>query len=378
MTQTGVSGMLECLANMMHEADRSHEWFEIRKMQIRHELHLPLLYSEQSDVITDEQRRDLEDRLLAACQELGSRLLEQGRLREAWNYLRPLGVTDDVRERVRNIQATDDNYEQLVELCFYEGLDIRRGFQLLLDRFGTCNAITTLHAHARQLNCVDRDELASLLVDHLYDELTESVVAHIKKKTQNELEPQRLGDLLQQHEWLFEERAYHIDTSHLSSTVQLARGCRNETAWNKASELTEYGRRLDKSLQYPCEPPFDDTYVAHGHFFSALLNVQRTQGLTYFEHLARTADVYQQTTLAVEVYVDLLARIGQADEALQVFLELVPPNTPTTGLVVSPLHLAEQSGNFTPLLEHYRVQDRLVEYGAALALANQRNHVKTL
>ena len=372
MTQKGVAGMLECLANLMQGADRSHEWFEIRKMQIRHELRLPLLYSEQSEVLSDEQRRELEDRLLAACQELGNRLLTEGKLRAAWNYLRPLGVTDSVRDTVRNIEATDDNYEQLVELCFYEGLDTRRGFQLLLRRFGTCNAITTLHAHARQLSSGDRDAVASLLVNHLYDELTESVVAHIKKQTQVAPTSQRLVDLLQHNEWLFDDRAYHIDTSHLSSTVQLARSCDHETTWNQARELTEYGRRLDPSLQYPGETPFHDTYVAHGHFFSALLDVERDQGLTYFEQLARAADVYQQTTLAVEVYVDLLARIGQADAALQIFLELIPPNIPTTGLIVSPLHLAEQSGNFTPLLDHYRGQERLVEYGAALALANEQ------
>lgn len=338
-------------------------------MQVRRRWQLPLLYSDQAEAMSAEQRAGIEDGLLDACREVGHYLLQRGRLREAWNYLRPLGSLDDFREAICAVEPTDDNFEQLIELCFYEGLDARRGFQLLLQRYGTCNAITTLHAHVRNLLPVDRQNTAAMLVAHLYQELITNVRSHIEKQFPGAPTAMPLGELLPQYEGLFAERGYHIDTSHLSSTVQLARVTNDPTSWQLARELTDYGRRLDRELQYPCESPFEDTYVAHGHFYHALLDVNRAEALAYFQEKAEQTDTYHQTTFAVEVYIDLLARIGRADEALRCYLQWIPVDVPTTGLIVSPLHLASLAGNFGPLLQHYQDHGRLLEYGAALALA---------
>lgn len=366
----GVQEMLDALSGHLLNCDRPHDWFEVRKMQLRRELGLPLLHTGMAETISDQQRCELEDGLLQACQKIGMHLWSQGKLREAWSYLRPMGVTPAIQSAIQHVATTDDNCEALIELCLYEGIDPCRGFGLLLQRFGTCNAITTLHGQARHLSAGDLDTMASLLTDRLYEDVTDSVVAHIRKREPDTRSEQRLIDLIARCGWIFDDRGYHVDISHLSSTVQLARSCRSAATWQKAWELSQYGKGLAPELQYPGEPPFENLFLAHGNYYGVLLDRDRDIGLAYFEELARQADVYQQTTIAVEVYVDLLARIGEVDRALRQFLEFVPHDIPTTGLIASPLQLAAAAGNFEPLLTHYRQHDRIVEYGVALALAN--------
>ena len=364
----GTDAMLENLNALLR--DRPHERFEAMKLQIRHRLGLPLLPTEESQSIGESEREALEKELLSACRTVGLDLLQQGKLREAWNYLRPLGKTEELRAAVAQLEPTATNMDGLIEILLYEGFDPARGFQLVLANYGTCNAITTLQSHARALNAEDRATTSDLLVDHLYRELSENVRDHIAREEGKPPESDRLIDWLDRP-FLFTEHSYHVDTSHLSSAVQIGRQACSDQAWQQAWEMTEYGRRLDRNLQYPSDPPFEETFPTHGLYFQALLDRDRDEALDFFRTRAEKVDTYHETTAVIEIYIDLLARVGQVDRALQTHLTMIPHDTHTTGIAPSPLQLAQQLGDYDLVLDHYSKIDRILEYGLVLALANR-------
>src|SRR4051794_8175536 len=88
----GASAALDQLAARLREEKKYHELFEALKMKVRHELRLPLLPVESnSDALPEATRDKLEDGLVEACRQVGELLLKDGKIREGWMYLRPVG-----------------------------------------------------------------------------------------------------------------------------------------------------------------------------------------------------------------------------------------------------------------------------------------------
>jgi len=128
-----------------------------------------------------------------------------------------------------------------------------------------------------------------------------------------------LRELIADRDWLFEDGNYHIDVSHLSSVVRFARFLDSESpelAW--AIELAEYGTHLDSQFQYPGDPPFEEFYPAHIHYLNFLAGNDRDRSLAYFRNQIDAETDEQDRAIAAYVLVDLLGRIGNTDEALQV------------------------------------------------------------
>ncbi|MCA9241171.1 MAG: hypothetical protein KDA37_13265 [Planctomycetales bacterium] len=102
----------------------------------------------------------------------------------------------------------------------------------------------------------------------------------------------------------------------------------------------------------------------------ALLNEQTETQVAYFRERAEQSDPRQNTTIAIETYVDLLDRIGASDKALAESLRLMPEGVQPTGRAPSLMELALRAGTFAPLLElSRRRQDPL---GYALSLLYHR------
>ncbi|MCH5374897.1 MAG: hypothetical protein JJ992_13055 [Planctomycetes bacterium] len=92
----GVAAMLERLAEGLRQQRKYPELFEARKMQLRYSLGLPVDYRDTGELDEDIGRR-LEEGLLDACREVGMGLLGDGRVREGWLYMRPVGDKDGLR-----------------------------------------------------------------------------------------------------------------------------------------------------------------------------------------------------------------------------------------------------------------------------------------
>src|SRR4051812_23335996 len=180
----GPSAMLTALADRFREEKKYHELFEALKMQVRHSLGLPILPTEGggSDNLPEETRNKLEEGLVDACRQVGELLLKDGKVREGWMYLRPVGDKSAAANLISGIQPDDDNTEELIEVLLYEGVDTGRGFALLLERNGTCNSITTFDQVMNQRTRMEKQTAAACLLNRLYSDLIGNVKADIARQ----------------------------------------------------------------------------------------------------------------------------------------------------------------------------------------------------
>lgn len=368
LDREGESAVLMQLANQLRSEQRFHELFEALKMKLRSELGLPLLYQDSGDELDESVREKLEDGLVDACRDVGLSLLAAGRIRDAWIYLRPVGDNRMVKAELAKLEPSDENLDELIEVCLHEGLDLERGFRLLLGHYGTCNTITTfestMHGRTRQERAIG----AQLLLRHLSQELLENVRAHIEQREPDVRldEKATLADLIAHRAWLFEGGSYHVDTTHLSSVVRFARELDDQPSLEMALDLALYGQQLDSQLQYPADEPFQDFYQAHLLFFRALLNDQPDAAVRYFRQKAQAVNPREDSTMAIEVYVDLLARLGRHREAITESRRLIPAGIQTTGLAPSMLELSEACGDYEALKASCRERNELLGYAIGL------------
>jgi hypothetical protein len=175
-----------------------------------------------------------------------------------------------------------------------------------------------------------------------------------------------LPELLEGREWLFADNGYHIDTSHLSAAVRIARIVEDPAALELAGELTEYGRRLSPTFQSPGDSPFEESYPSHGLFFAAQLGRQIDEAISHFRDKADRANLDEEGTAAAEVYVVLLMRLGRMREALDEHIRLMPAGVRTTGFAPTVLELARLAGGYDQLLTVCRERGDLLGYAAGL------------
>jgi len=368
----GVGGTLEALADQLRADRKFHELFESLKMQVRLGLGLPLLYGDSSDDLDEQTRSKLEDGLIAACREVGTLLMRAGRTREGWMYLRPVGDRKAALELLADIEANEDNVEELVDVCLREGVDVHRGFSLVLKHFGTCNAITTFEGEMPRHPRPEQQIAAGLLLEHLHHELSQNLRGDIGRQAGATPTEPTIKELVVDRPWLFQEMSYHVDTTHLSSVVRFSRLLEDARQLRLALDLTEYGRRLHAQFQYAGDAPFEEMYPSHSLFFQALLGENVEESLAYFLGKAEASEPRTQGTAAIEVYVDLLARVGRVSEAIDAAIRLNPEGLSMQGLAPTLLELAQQSGNYDRVREHCRQQGDVLGFTAALVKATRK------
>lgn len=390
LQSNGIEAALNCTIDQLRAQKKYHELFEVLKMRLRQQLGLPLWYQDTGGVGDDSGRdRDseleqrLERGLLEACEDVGNSLLDDGRIREAWMYLRPVGDRAAVAERIRRLNVDEEQMDELIEVTLHEGVDPPTGFARLLERYGTCNAITTFDAQSPGMEPGARQVVAGMLVRHIYRELVENVRAHIEREMEGRGEDMpsstNLGDLCKGREWLTADGSYHVDTSHLSSVVRCARSLENREEIGLARDLAVYGAQLDESLQYAGEEPFTDNFPAHLHYFNAVLGKDIDQSLGYFRGRAETVDSHVEGTLAAEVYVELLARVDRVDDAMDASIKLLPPGTHTRGVAPSLLELCRRGGDYKKVSSLCREREDLLGFATAIlhdAAQSQSNETK--
>lgn len=370
LAQQGVAATLDRLAAQLRAGKRYHELFEALKMATRHRLGLSLVHSE-SDDLDEKQRTALEDGLIEACREVGLALLRDGQVRAGWMYLRPVGDKKAAAEVLAGIEVDEDNLEQIIEVALHEGVDVARGYRLVLENYGTCNAITTFESALHNKSRADQQAAAQLLLRHLHHELLNSVQGDIARQEGSRPSETTLRELIADREWLFAENSYHVDTTHLSSTVRIARLLSDADSLRLAIDLTDYGRRLNTQFQYHGDEPFADMYPSHALYFRALLGEAADEAAAYFRDKATSLDLEQVGTIAIEIYIDLLARLGRYDEATAAAISLMPERSQPLGIAPSLLELCDKSGHYAPLVDYCRRRDDLLGFTTGICKANQ-------
>lgn len=367
LEQGGPDATLALVGEQLLEQQKYHELFEVRKMQTRHAHGLPLVPFPEDPEPSREVRDALDDAFLDVCREVGKLFLQAGKIQEGWMYYRPIGATKEVRDLLARIDVNEENSDQLVGVLLSEGVDPIRGFEIVLERYGTCNAITTFEGELPRRSPTVQRAATRLLVQHLYQELLSNLRHDLTRRGLKEPAEPTVGTIVKKFPELFEEHAYHIDTTHLASVVRFAKVLNEAADLRMVIELCEYGLGLSEQYQFPGDEPFPNTFEDHRRFCQVLLGEQVEAGLDFFRRKAEAIDPYTQGTMAAEVLVDLLARVGHPEEAFQASLRWLAGRN-TVGVAPSLVELAEQMRDFEPLLRYCKEQDDVLGYTTAKLL----------
>ena len=363
----GPEHALRELASQFRAQGRYHEYFEARLMECRFHAGLPTASPFQTDGLPQHIRDQLEKSYLQVCGETGRLFLEDGKLREAWMYLRTLEDHEPMRIALRSLEVNAETIDSVLEIAIYEGVDLALGFKHLLSEMGTCNAITTYESVMPTRSMAERQQIAALLVDHLHHELaTNLTTASEEEASSGKFATNALEEILAELEGTFGEYTVHVDASHLSSVVRFAEIVDNQQSLERAYDLTLYGQRLHQNFHFPCPAPFEEMYTSHRLLFGAQLGKEVEAAVDYFAAQAEKAKREDGTAWPAEVYVMLLDRLGKSEDALQAGLALFPHERQLEGVAPSLLELASKSGKFEPLLSHYRDRGEWLPLVAAL------------
>ncbi len=339
-------------------------------LKARRELGLPLIQVGRLNDLPEPARSMFEERYVEALRHVGGRLLESDDVPGAWPYFQAIGEPGPVAEALDRLQPPDDpdRVARVIEIAFHQGANITRGFDLILENYGACSAITSLEQLAPadetiRAACVER------LIRHLHAQLSDNLRHDIARRGQpRPPEEASIAELVADRDWLFGDEAYHIDVSHLSTVVRWSAMATDPEAVDLAIDLTEYGRRLSPRLQYEGTPPFDRVFDDHRLFLKAIRGRDVDEGIDHFR--AKLAAVESspddpESTLPAQVLVNLLMRLERWDEAIDI-AESALASIPEAMLVCPPIaELCQRAGRMDRLAEIAGRTDQPVHYLAA-------------
>jgi hypothetical protein len=339
-------------------------------LKARVELGMPLVAVGSLKDTPEPLRSQYEDRYIDSIRQVGGRLLAGGDIGGAWPYFRVIGETDRVAAALEAYEpeAGDDRLGQMVEIAFNQGGHPRKGFDLILDNYGACSAITAFE-HL-PLDESIRNACADRLVRHLHEQLTANLRAEISRRGQPMPSDETpVAGLLAGRPWIMADDAYHVDTSHLAATVRMAVILTEHKTLALAVELTDYGRQLSSMHRYESEPPFDKLYEDHAVYFRALLGQGVDAAIAHFEKKASEPDPDGESdTLPAQVLVRLLLRLGRLEKAIDVSSKHLA-GLPEGALIVPSLaSLCQRAGRADRLALSARERGDLVEYATAILL----------
>ena len=370
LRERGAVAALESLVERLSLAQDFHRLFEARIMLARRELGLPLLARDRLDSLAPEVREALEDRLAAACRDVGVAMLDAGNLAGGFEYLQMIGETAPVREKIEAlVDPSPEDVAAAVEIAVARGVHPERGIQLILEHYGLCQAVTACETLSVQGASESvREGCVRRLVRAIHAELSLRIEQEIERREQAPPSGASLVERLVGRDWLFEDDNYHIDASHLNAIVRMARvlpACREAEL---CIELCEYGRRLSPRYRYPDPPPFEDVYEDGLRYFEVVLGRNVESGLARFRAKAEASDPREVGAFPLEVYLHLLRRCGRIHEAVEFASRRACDLPGSTAAAVNEICL--ESGAFDAMIRMARERGDPVSFAAALISAS--------
>ncbi|MBK5292351.1 MAG: hypothetical protein JJE04_11830 [Acidobacteriia bacterium] len=354
----GAEAALQALTQHCLDTHNYPLLFEVRLMQSRLQLALPLIHSGSRDDLPPDKQRPYEEAFLAAARETGQGFLDRGEIARAWPYFRAIGDPAPVASVIENYEPGEDRQalDAVIEIALLEAVSPVKGFRLILQHHGICRAITSFGQFpVRQ----GRAECARLLIATLHGELIANLKRAIAQQEEREPAAADLTGLLQDRDWLFGEYSYHVDTSHLVSVLQISLDLDDVPCLEKALDLALYGQHLASTFQHRGDPPFEDVYTDHAIFLRALLGIDADAAIGHFRSKAQSCDPAVQGPGPAQVLIGLLSRLGRKQEAVDASLEFLP-SSPAS------FELCQASGDFERLRRLAQERGDALAYVAGL------------
>lgn len=338
--------------------------FEARLMKARYRLGMPLIQTGPWSDLNPEVQSAYEKATVDAAREVGTLFLADGEIGRAWPYFRALGEKDKVRVAIDAVEnaGAGDALDGVIEVAYHEQVNPKKGFELILKHYGTCRAITNFSQYPVEEG---RADCAQLLAENVHSELLSNVKYAVTQKEGSAPDGDDLAAIVSGREWLFEGNAYYLDTSHVSSLVQMAASIDRDATLELLYGLTEYGRRLGEMYQFPGNPPFESVFEDYGVYIRTLLGRNVESGVAHFRKKVETCDPYVAGTTPAQVLVNLLVRIGRPGEAADVAVKHLSEADPQFLTCPNALQLCQMAGDYGRLAEVSRQRRDLLSFAAA-------------
>ncbi|HEV2948873.1 MAG TPA: hypothetical protein VGX70_15985 [Gemmataceae bacterium] len=375
LADRGPAAAIDRLCQVLREQKDYSSLFYALLLKKRHELGVSPVPTGSAQDLPEETHESYEEAIRLAGRDVGQLFLKDGDIPKAWIYFRMLGENLPVYEALSQYQPREsDDIQQLVDIAFHQGVHPRKGFDLLLERYGICSAITMVGSQEMGMPPDVRDYCIRQLVRALHAELCQRLKAEITHHDGSAPDVSNVRDLMSGRDWLFQEDFYHIDISHLSAVVQMSIFLSQGEERRLARELCDYGKRLSPRFQNPGEPPFENQYQDYSIYLAALDGEAVEQAVDHFRDKADGADPENEGTRPAEVLVNFLVRLGRPKEALRVARQHLasvnhrPLNCPSL------VELCQRTKDFRALAEIAREQGDLVHFMAGLVAASKNEN----
>src|SRR6266536_6187273 len=318
----GPDAVFDLLIRDARDHKNYRELFSARLMQVRHQLGLPLVETEPVTQLSDSQRPIYEKAAQDAARETGELFLADGDIGAAWPYFRAIGETAPVAAAIEKVEGGEE-LDRVIEIAFQEGVNPRKGFDLLLAHHGICRAITWFGSLR---DCNIRQECLRVLIRTLYQELAASLKQTVTASEGAEPATGNIAELIAGRDWLFEGNSYYVDSSHVISLLRYTPELEDAASLRMALEMAEYGQKLAPMFHFRGDAPFEDPYTDHAVYLRALLGDDVDAAIAHFREKACAAQVSGDPTPA-EVLIDLLVRLDRNQEAIGASLEFFPDSS---------------------------------------------------
>jgi hypothetical protein len=372
MRAGGPTAALDRLTEHLTAAGDFRALLDALLLKARHELGLPLIFSGSLQELGEPARGQYEEKYVAAIRLVGSKYLASGDIPTAWAYFRAIGESEPVAQAIEGYHPAeaDERLGAVIEVAFNHGVSTRRGFELILEHYGTCPAISAFE-QIPPPDAAVRIACAQRLIAHLHRELTSNLRAEIANRGQ--LVPPEgtpIAELVAGRPWLFTDDSYHIDISHLAAVVRMSTLCEDDASIGLAADLTEYGRRLSPRLLFDGPPPFQQIFDDHGIYLRALLGRDVEPAIAHFRRKLN-GDAMSDDCMPAQTLVNLLADVGQIESAIDVAAEHLGVVPDSALICPSAAQLCQRAGQPQRLARIARDQNDLVGFTAAM-LASSR------
>lgn len=345
--------------------------FEARLMQKRHALGMPLIQTEPWSNLGQDCQAAYERATVEAAREVGTLFLDDGEIGRAWPYFRAIGEKDLVRQAIEQCDdaANGEVLDGIIEVAYHEQVNPKKGFELILKHYGTCRAITNFSQYP-----VDegRADCAELLAENVHSELLANVKYAVEQKEGQAPDGDDLGAIVEERGWLFEGNAYYLDTSHVSSLVQMAPAIDRERTLELLLGMARYGSQLGEMYQFPGNPPFENVFEDYRVYISTVLRRDVEAGLEHFRRKIETCDANIAGTTPAQVLVNLLVRLERPGDAADVAVEHLSEADPQFLTCPNALQLCQMAQDYERLAEVARKRRDLLSFAAATMQAETR------
>ena len=316
--------------------------------------------------------RAFEDGIAEAARTVGKLYLDEGQIPQAWGYYRMLGETGPVAEALEKLELDDTmDAQAIIDIAFHQGVAPNKGFDWVLQRFGTCSAITVMSGES-QFPPEVRVACSKKLIRTLHHELMERLKGEIQRVQNFAPSAKSVRELIDGRDWLFNDDFYHIDLSHLNAVVQMATQLEKCEELELTRDLCAYGKKLSPRFRYQSEPPFEDQYADYDRYLAILTGEDVEGGLAHFRAKVEANDPATMGTFPTEIYVNLLLRLGRDQEALEVVRKYIAPLGDVRLSCPNLVELCQQTKRYDVLAEAARAQGNVVNFVAGLIAAEQK------